>query len=226
MSGWDVVRDFMDVLRDKGRRAAIYRGQPNAVWKLVPSAFRPDTRGILSEQSLHLWKTDAARFASPMPVDEIEWLVLAQHYGVATPLLDWTTSPLVALYFACADANQRESNGSIWRAMRSDFDEAKYTLMIQPFAEYPDRDKPFLINAIGRNARSTAQESLMSLHSKSDCNCVPGKVIFTVPCDVKYDTLQTMEKLGFTADRLHHDITMLVDRYKANMSGTRFPGWS
>ena len=37
--------------------------------------------------------------------DDWEALVYAQHFGMATRLLDWTSNPLTALWFSCSDAD-------------------------------------------------------------------------------------------------------------------------
>ncbi|NOR61768.1 MAG: FRG domain-containing protein [Rhodobacteraceae bacterium] len=37
-------------------------------------------------------------------LDDYEIMSFAQHYGIPTPLLDWSRSPLIALYFAASDA--------------------------------------------------------------------------------------------------------------------------
>jgi hypothetical protein len=217
-SGWSVVRDFMGVLTRKGRKYAIYRGQSDSSWGLVPSIYR-GAHGISHQNHLREWKKRASRFASPIPRDDVDWLILAQHYGLATALLDWTTSPLVALYFACDDQKHRDAEGCVWWTMQSNFEDPYDTMTTSVFA--PSRPKPILINAVGRNVRSTAQDSFLSLHTPIDYQTLDAEPIFRVSKRMKEPTLVALEKLGFSGERLHFDITMVVDRFKQEMAGRR-----
>lgn len=50
----------------------------------------------------------------PQRYDRASWLTLMQHYGLPTRLLDWSESPLVALYFALSSDEDAKADAAVW----------------------------------------------------------------------------------------------------------------
>lgn len=92
-----------------------YRGQSSSRWELQPKVGR-DRKWKQNEHELLIrFKQDAARTLPTTPQSKWEWLSLAQHYGLPTRLLDWTESPLIALFFACQPNPETDSeDGTFW----------------------------------------------------------------------------------------------------------------
>ncbi|WP_416366479.1 FRG domain-containing protein [Sphingomonas aurantiaca] len=85
-NGLLTIERYLEWLRLNERAAAIYRGHPDTGWTLTPAAFRGSSvPSIKTVAQLRRWRSAAGRFANPMPRNNVEWLVLAQHYGIATP---------------------------------------------------------------------------------------------------------------------------------------------
>ena len=89
-----------------------YRGHENVDWKLLPRLAREED-GLKREiDVIARFKQNASLLLQPLPTNEWEWLTVMQHYRAPTRLLDWTESPLVALYFAVEDIS--EMDGALW----------------------------------------------------------------------------------------------------------------
>lgn len=92
----------------------IFRGQSSAMWPLRSSLERvlggkwsPENARKFEDYGLDLFQSKFHLYDGENiePASRLAWLSLMQHYGAPTRLIDFTTSPFVALYFAMEGVN-------------------------------------------------------------------------------------------------------------------------
>ena len=110
------------------RSAYFYRGLPNVDFNLLTSLQRNcgEQKQVLEPMLLKNF-TKYAIMEEPTLADSVwQQMIIGQHHGLPTRLLDWTHSPLIALHFALTEGNLADLDKHdcvVWRMDMRDMNE-------------------------------------------------------------------------------------------------------
>jgi hypothetical protein len=155
---------------------------------------------------------------------EWEVLFLARHHELPVRLLDWSTNPAVALYFACTyDGTMPSADGAVWAIKRRE----------APFATldvFDDRISPLNVKGIKLvypfypTPRLTEQSGVFTLHENpwAELDQLPGRAYredeldierlrkWRIPAAHKQGIIHELERLAINTRSLFPDLDGLA----------------
>ena len=228
----DLLSEIKSIIKTTNNRL-LFRGHSDESWDLLPSVKRKcsdqEERYLTNEFRV---KAPSRYNHCPAVSDYSSWLALMQHFGLPTRLLDWSYSPLVALYFAVS-ANSGPTSPCIWilsaRTLNQnqDFDPVIYPInawsfgnLIEPaFKKRPETGKVAVAMGIEFDSRIQLQQGAFTIHSSDtplnkfkDASNFLVKLI--IPYDCKTELFNELQILGITKSYLFPDLASLSEDLK------------
>ncbi len=178
-----------------------YRGQSDANWTLKPSIWRNFDRNterhIVQE---YLFKAKSRIPKSPIEKDWPAWLSLMQHYRLPTRLLDWSRSPLIALYFALEEfilnpKNISNHDAIVWILNPGKLNVSSGLEKPYVYSIYNDVAKSMILPAFTDPKWSTENNKIMAVSSiENDIRMIIQQSTFTIHSSMEsLDSVQLNE---------------------------------
>ena len=137
----ETVQEAMSLLVDQPydeerkiyRNLYVYRGLPNVDYRLLTSLRRNcgKKQKELEQHILDNFSKYAEHEAPSMLTSVWKRMILGQHHGLPTRLLDWSRSPLVALHFAMTESDYTQMDkhdAAVWKIDIPDLKEHLHTV--------------------------------------------------------------------------------------------------
>jgi hypothetical protein len=240
------LKSLDDAIDDSSTRFRLvqpyWRGHADWQWPLRAKVFRNLAYKETSLLRYFMTLGESRTRDCPTYGDFVGWLMLAQHFGLPTRLMDWSLSPLVALYFAIQEdpSCNTPSDGCLWsidpgllnKQMIDSHrllspDEPEVQRLVSPaFAPNPvsppeDNRRIIAIGTREIDPRVLVQQGVFTLHADNvDMASVPYTVTpwrraFLIPSATKAGLRARLRNLGFNKSTLFPDLGALAEELTA-----------
>lgn len=150
LTGMDEITALLDDVKvneeiNRYRSTFIYRGLPSEEYRLVPSIVRNCGEAWLTLEgpifrNFYKYAVQENPFLSKNQWDQ---MIIGQHYGLPTRLLDWSCSMLMGLHFATLERDLHQMNKHdciLWKVDISELNK----LLPTAYREVLDREKAYV----------------------------------------------------------------------------------
>jgi hypothetical protein len=225
------------VLSLKSKRGYVWRGQKkdeDSCWFLeskfdrnVHSKDQHERAQKLKRHLNNFKKKMNETFPNVLPQNVLDIWALGQHYGLMTPLLDWTLSPYIAAYFAFnerVDQNDQTDNYRYIYALNRSIERLISKQKKSGRILSSGRSVPFIDQLPYPNPRFTAQKGIFTKAFQGDdiwkyvqgfSRKRPSEVIivkFRIPTRDREECLRELHLMNIDHISLLLDLSSVVDR--------------